>query len=237
MLPNVPPCFYSCYDIFQLCRTPPPPCPTVLLVMFQILSTSHVGMTHGAGASCVSMITPHATRAPTRTTYSRGRKVEAPCSIFTVTWVSAAHTTCPGPVSTVPRLASVDKDKPQPSLTWQSSGLCGSLIWHSCLTPNGVFLLTWQPFSQCYDHKLFMLCGTTGDLHIYDRSGSASLTSLAIRNVRIAYWRASPVLNQCEQGCTTAGILGPALWMQLTGFVACGTTPLIACQCTYLSVS
>lgn len=114
----------------------------------------------------------------------------------TVTWVSAAHITCPGPVSTVQTLASVDKDKPQPSLTWQSSRLCKSLIWHSCLTLNGVFLLTWQPFSQCYDRKLFMLCGTMREMHIQNVSGSASLTSLAIRNVWTAYWCVSPVLNQ-----------------------------------------
>lgn len=99
---------------------------------------------------------------------SRGRKAETPWSILyvTVTWMSAAHITCPGPVSSVQTLAPLDKDKPQPSLTWQSSGLCKSLIWHSCLTLNGVFLFTWQRFSQCYDHKLFMLCGTIREMHI-----------------------------------------------------------------------
>lgn len=72
----------------------------------------------------------------------------------------------PGPASTAQTLASVDKDKPQPSPTWQSSGLCKSLIWHSCLTLNGVFLPTWQPSSQCYDRKLFTLHGGIAGMHV-----------------------------------------------------------------------
>lgn len=138
-------------------------------VIFHALNTSLVAMTHSAVASV--LVPPcyydyiSATRASKSNTYM-AEKVEAPCSILyvTVTWMSAAHVTCPGPVSTVQTLASVDKDKPQPSLTWQSSGLCKSLIWHSCLTLNGVFPLTWQHFSQCYDRRLFMLCGTIREM-------------------------------------------------------------------------
>lgn len=52
-------------------------------------------------------------------------------------WVQRMQT-CP---RALPAHASADKDKPQPSPKWQSGGLI--LIRHSCLTPNGVFLLTW----------------------------------------------------------------------------------------------
>lgn len=106
--------------------------------------------------------------ASTCNTGSQGREVDAPCSILyvTVTWMSATRITRPGPVCTMQTLASVDKDKPQPSLTWQSSGLYKSLIWHSCLTLNGVFLLTWQLFPQCCDRKLFMLCGIIRGMHM-----------------------------------------------------------------------
>ncbi len=141
-------------------------------VIFHVLNTSLVVMAVSDAASVLIPLCYHnyisATWASTFNTYSQCREVEAASSglYVTVTWMSAAHVTCPEHVSAVQTLASVDKDKPQPSLTWQSSGLCKSLIWHSCLTLNGVFLLTWQPFSQCYDHKLFMQCGTIKEMHM-----------------------------------------------------------------------
>lgn len=136
--------FSSCVTMFSQ--------PSKGRVTFHAINTSFV--------ACVSVLVPlcyhdyiSATQASTSTTLPREAEKQRRCAVFlyvTVTWMSAAHITCPGPVST---LASVDKDKLQPSLTWQSSGLCKSLIWHSCLTLNGVFLLTWQPVSQCYDHR------------------------------------------------------------------------------------
>lgn len=140
------------YAVYFMCST-------------QALSQWHTGL-------CASVLFHHVTIITTQPKdlehpYSQGRKIDTPCSALyvTVTWMSAAHITCPGPVSTVQTLASVE-DELKPSLTWQSSGLCKSLIWHSCLTLNGVFLLTWQPFSQCYDCRLFMLCGAIREMHI-----------------------------------------------------------------------
>lgn len=167
----IPP-YFSCampsfnYAVFLPCDS----LPSAGRVIFHVLNTSVVVMTHSAVASVLVPLCYHDYISTTWACLpcSQGREVEALCSILyvTVTWMNAAHYLPWACFHCANTHTSVDKDKPQPSLTWQSSGLCKSLIWHSCLTLNGVFLLTWQPFSQCYDCDLFMLCGTIREMHI-----------------------------------------------------------------------
>lgn len=171
------PSYFSCvptssnYALFLLCDS-----------TFSVISSSCISCApHKPGCDdtqhcCIcpcSTVLPwlhvsHAAASACNTLAHEGREVGVPQSVLyvTFTWMNAAHTTGPGPASTAQTLASVDKDKPQPSPTWQSSGLCKSLIWHSCLTLNGVFLPTWQPSSQCYDRKLFMLRGGIAGMHV-----------------------------------------------------------------------
>lgn len=92
-------------------------------VVFHALHTGLAATTRGTVASVLVPLRYRdymsATRQPPRVTRSRSREVGAPQSVLyvTFTWMSAAHTTGPGPASTAQTLASVDKDKPQPSPT------------------------------------------------------------------------------------------------------------------------
>lgn len=126
MLSKHPP-YFSCvmacsnYAIFLLVTVLSTP--SAGRVIFHVLNTSIIVMTNSAVASALAPLCYHdylsATWASTCSTYSQHRNVEAPCSILyvAVTWMGAAHIICPGLVSTVQTLASVNKDHPQPSLT------------------------------------------------------------------------------------------------------------------------
>lgn len=82
--------------------------------MLLVLNRSLVGMTYRAVVPCVEVITSQPHNPPQAPLCH-----EALCGILRVrvTWMSGGQITCPGPVSTVQTLASVDKDKLQPSLT------------------------------------------------------------------------------------------------------------------------
>lgn len=98
MLSRDAPCVMTCYNyaVYDLCST-------------QALTQCYV---HLPWLHHVTIITTQP-KDPEHT-YSQG----TPCSALyvTVTWMSAEHITCPGPVSTVQTLTSVE-DKLQPSLT------------------------------------------------------------------------------------------------------------------------
>lgn len=81
--------------------------------MFPGLVPSSVVMTRRALGARVSAITSQAHNPP-RVALVKRRAVFLH---VTVTWMSGAQTTCPGPVSTAQALASVDRDKLQRCLT------------------------------------------------------------------------------------------------------------------------